>query len=101
MALFEALKPSGEKDADTAIMNAKGYFGGILIITDGTNDATVALWDNASAASGTEIAPAIKVAGGDNYGGFLLLRPIYCDNGIYANVSGTGAKYEVYYQKAN
>ncbi|KKN72800.1 hypothetical protein LCGC14_0406550 [marine sediment metagenome] len=91
-------KSSGEKTSDTAIVAVAAQLGGILIITDGTNDATVILYDNATAASGTKLWEA-KVPGSDEYGGCMFPEPVEAMNGIYADLTGTGASCIVYYRE--
>ena len=70
---------------------------GIIVNTDGTNAATVTVYDNASAASGVILAKYI-VAGSANAavvpindGGIVALKGLYCA------ISGTGAKAIVHY----
>jgi hypothetical protein len=87
---------SGIKNADAAVATKTGWLCGVLILTDGTNDATVVVYDNASAASGTELFKA-KVSGAGNFGGGTFEIPIRFSNGIYADVTGTGATYIIYY----
>jgi len=54
------------------------------------------LYDNASAASGTKLAE-ITVKGSDNYGGRNWQLPVRCVNGVYADLTGTGASCIVEY----
>ena len=96
MAFAMSLTSSGEVTSSSAVVAQKCLFGGILILTDGTNDATIIAYDNASAASGDKIWEA-KITGVDNYGGGILPHPIRCTNGIYVTVSGTGASCIVFY----
>lgn len=90
---------SGLKSADAAIMAQSGFLCGLQVIADGTNAATVILYDNASAASGTVLAK-IVVDAGATYEDYTPLEGIECANGIYADVSGTGAEYIVHYAKS-
>ncbi len=94
---MEHFLSSGLKDADAAILAVPGKFGGVLIITDGTNPATVVVHDHASAASGTELFSGV-VAGASNFGSFFPSKSINARLGIFVNVTGTGAKYIVYYR---
>lgn len=84
---------SGEKTAAALIDTGGGVVGAVVVTTDGTNDAEVIIYDN-TAASG-KIAARIPVKGADKLGGQHI--PFRTDNGIYATVTGTGAKYQVYY----
>jgi hypothetical protein len=72
-----------------------GLLFGCLIETDGTNAATLTIYDNI-AGSG-KIMRKIIVPGADYYGGFELAGGLKSDNGIYATISGTGAAYWITY----
>jgi len=89
---------SGLKEADAAIMATPGYFFGVLLRTDGTNEATIALYDDPDSADGTVLA-AFGVPGADlaRYWEAPCGTPIWCSHGIWADVTGTDAKYYVYY----
>jgi len=83
------------KSADAQIWTGRGTLNSLSVFTDGTNAATVTLYDN-TAASGVVLAQA-KVPG-SNLGAFQAWNlAIRCQNGIYAHVSGTGANYIVHY----
>lgn len=56
--------------------------------TGGSSAATVRIYDNASAASGTLI-DAVNLAGGGSESR-VYDRGIWCENGIYVDVGGTG-----------
>ena len=68
---------------------------GFVLLTDGTNDATIVIYDNASAASGKILFKA-KVTGSENFGGIVNLK-VKAVNGIYASITGTGAEFIVFY----
>ena len=89
-------KSTGLKTASAIISGVPSVVEGIIVFTDGTNDATVTLYDNASAASGTVLAKAV-VAAAELMGGklppFTISKGV---NGIYAELSGVGASYIVY-----
>lgn len=85
---------SYEQTADGVISSAACYLTGVQIITDGTNDAKLILYDNASAATGSVLLE-MTVTGGNNYGGRNWMFPVRCVNGIYADITGTGASYIV------
>ena len=90
------LRSSGLRIADAAILARSGIFGGILVITDGTNNASVIIYDNATTNTGTEVWK-MTVLGAENYGGGMLTNPVVVTKGIYVDVSGTGAAYIIYY----
>jgi len=91
----QTCKSSGEQTSDAAILSEHGYICGLLVITDGTNDAKVVIYDN-TAGSGT-VKWEQTVIGGDNYGGRAWARPVEFNIGIYVDVTGTGASYIVEY----
>lgn len=90
MALFETYKSSGEISSSAAVKASSGWVGGIIILTDGTNDATVILYDDPDSANGTKLFEA-KIAGGDNYGGAMFPLPLEFTTGCWAEISGSGS----------
>jgi len=95
-AAIEYATSSGEQTSDTAITAGTGYITCVHIITDGTNDAKVIVYDNATAASGKVLFEG-TIAGGSNFGGKQWAIPAHYTNGIYADVTGTGASYIIEY----
>lgn len=92
-------KTSYEKTEDATIYSGPCLLASILVITDGSNAATVILYDKASV---TGIAATNKlwegtIAGATGYGGRNWTAPVRCTTGIYADVNGTGASYIVEY----
>lgn len=87
---------SGLKTSDAAVLASPGWFCGVEIVTDGTNAATVIVYDNASAASGTVLFKG-TVAGASNFGGATYDIPVRAPNGIYVDVTGTNAAYIIYF----
>lgn len=93
-----AVNSSGLKSADGVICARPCIFYGVTLLTDGTNAGTIVLYDNASAASGTVVAKSKQT------GAALMATHmcdvgvgVVCNAGIYADVTGTGAEYIVYY----
>ncbi len=89
-----------EQTADgDALVSGEGAVCAVHVITDGTNDATVILYDTATAAAGaaaTKLAE-IKVIGADNYGGKVWVHPVNFETGLSADVEGDGASYIIEY----
>jgi hypothetical protein len=92
-----ACQSSGLLSADAAVSTAGGQLCGVLIVTDGSNDATVIVYNNASAASGNVLFKG-KVAGAANFGGATWETTIRYNAGLYVDVTGTGAAYILYYK---
>lgn len=84
------------KSADAVIAVGRNRVNSITLLGDGTNAPTLTLYDNASAASGKVVAKIAGVATST----FLFINftnPVAVENGIYADVAGTGANYIVTY----
>lgn len=95
------MAPTAVKTADGAAVTAPGWLYGILATSDGTNDITVVLYDNASAASGTVLAPTWMIATtSDNRSHYISFEPpLVLNNGLYVDVTTAGAvSYVVYYR---
>ena len=85
-----------EFTADGAVWdNGKGLLKGVMVITDGTNPADVILYDNASAASGVKVFEG-GCAGADRSAWFEFDPGISFKNGLYLDITGTGASCIVY-----
>lgn len=92
------LMTSGELAASAIVSNAPGAFASLSVTADGTNTADVTVYDNASAASGTVIAHVV-VPANSKFDMLHLTVPCEVRNGLYASISGTGAKCVVYFYK--
>ena len=93
---FQGAKSSGEKTSDAAVVASGGFLTSVYVITDGSNNAKVIIYDNASAASGTVLLEMTVIAS-DQYGGRSWVFPAEFYNGIYVDVTGTGASYIIEY----
>lgn len=89
-------RSSGLKTADAVIQTGHNRINAVTLITDGTNAASVIVYDNASAASGLVLAK-VTAAGAQNTVHVIFENPVYAENGLYADVTGTGAGYIVYF----
>lgn len=89
---FPSAKSSGLLSVGTNVVKAgKTYLKSIALTGDGTNQATVVLYDNASSASGTVLAKLKTNAVGMTTE-MEYVYPIRAEFGIVATVSGTGAE---------
>lgn len=96
---LEACTSSDLKSADAAICAGPCVLVGIVLLTT-TAASSVVLYDNASAASGRVVAKIQDEAGTAlRSNSQFPMSPVNCLNGIYADVSGTGANYIVYFQR--
>lgn len=86
-------RSSYELTSDTQVIKKKGFLCSVLVLTDGTNDATVAVYDVNAAG---DIDPANKlfewkVTGANNAGGRNWTCPVKFEKGLYVTLTGTGA----------
>ena len=101
-ATVEWCEQSTERTASAAISTTSGVFHGILLVTDATNAVILSIYDNVSAASGTELIPTTTVttSATNRITGISIEPPVRYDNGIYVSVSVAGGgtvTYMVYY----
>jgi hypothetical protein len=88
---------SGKLSASALVTSGTTYLAAVHVITDGTNAATVTVYDNTSAA-GT-IVYQVTVDGANYYGGRVWTSPVKLSTGVYCAISGTGAGAFVEYFK--
>lgn len=69
---------------------------GILATTNGVSDSQIYLYDNASAASGTELAN-LAVPAANLTGARMFQIPVAAKNGIFPSIFLTG-EYWIYYE---
>ena len=79
---------SGEQTAGTAVYAGRCLLASVLVITDGTNDAKLIIYNHASTTSGTVVFE-MTVKGADHYGGMVFVHPKRMTTGIYASGSGS------------
>lgn len=81
--------------AATTLVTGKSVVSGLAVITDGTNTATVTVYDN-TAASGTVIAKMLVpgTVGGREY---TIDAAVRADRGVHVTIAGTGAAAIVYF----
>lgn len=89
-------RSSGLKTADAVIAEGRNRINAITLLADGTNAASVILYDNASSASGTVLGKA-KIAATGVITHVIFENPVVAENGVFADVAGTGAEYIVYF----
>jgi len=87
-----------EVTSDGAAVTGAGLLTGVLLLTDGggANDAKVLLYDN-TAASGKVIFEAMCDASEAQTEKLFSLPNVRFENGVYADLTGTGASVIVYF----
>lgn len=89
---------SGLKSADAAIAVGVNRVNSVELFSNGTDACSVVLYDNSAAASGTVLAKVtIGAASLKTTEQVVFMNPVRAENGIYADVTGTGAGYIVHY----
>lgn len=74
--------------SDQALRTTGGWYRGFVAVeTGGASTATVRIYDNASAASGTLIGAANLAASGSTD---VHCDPVWVENGIYVDLGGSG-----------
>lgn len=86
---------STEVTSDSVVKAASGYLVSVLL-TAGSAAATIVLYDNASAASGTVLA-TLKTSAANISVQWSPAQPIAFQNGIYADITGASATAYVAY----
>jgi hypothetical protein len=89
---------SGLLAASAVVMARPGRLSGLIVLTDGTNAATVTVYDNATAASGKVLAKLIVAGASQSASLNLPSGRVTVDQGIYCSISGTGAAAIVHYE---
>lgn len=97
MSVVRPATSSGRKTADAAIAARPCLLKSVILEGDGTNACNVTLYDNASAASGTVLAKVLLQASGPTCIVFDSAGGVEASNGIFADVTGTGAAYIVHF----
>ena len=95
---------SAEKSADASIFDGAGYILGIMMATDGTNDVTVDIHDNATSATGKNLIPTtvMTTSASNRSTAIAFDPPIAYYNGIYVNITTSGTcSYTVSFQPRN
>lgn len=82
---------------DTEIDDGKCFFFGAQIVTDGTNDATLNVWDGTKA-GGTLIFSAV-VTGAEDSKLFALPFGLRITTSLTAEVDGTGSSAYVFHRR--
>lgn len=99
MQNHQPVTSSDLKSADAAISAIGAYLHGVMLISDGTNTASITIYDNATAASGLVLAK-ISIAATTAAPTYVTFNnPVSANKGIFADVSGTGANYIVYFSQ--
>ena len=81
--------------SDSAVKAANGQLVAVSLTAGDAAAATLILYDNASAASGTVLV-SLKAAQGETVS-FTPVYPYSAANGIYADIGGSGAAATVVY----
>jgi hypothetical protein len=84
---------SGEKSSSDTVKTGECLLCHVAVNTDGNNAGSIVIYDNTDASG--KVVWRQKVNGDENIGGRNWQYPIKCFLGIYAEITGTNAKYIV------
>lgn len=87
--------------ATTVISVRPAGFGGLIIGTDGTNNAVINVYNQHSTTlvASNKVIPQVTITGADNTGQLDIVRSIYCPSGITVAPTGTGASCTVLWER--
>ena len=94
------VRSSYELTAAKQIRVGNGILTRLSVMTDGTNNVTIILYDAAAVGdiAVTNKLEEITVLGANHYGGYDWSHPVKYSAGLYCTVTGTGASYIVEYK---
>lgn len=82
-----------------AISSVPAKLCGVIIDTNGTDNANIEVWDSPTTNIGVTCLFNMTVTGGDNRGGAMFPLPIAAQQGLYLDFNScTECSAEVYYQ---
>ena len=93
--MMNYLKSSGEITASENTVSGVALLGGVQVLTDGTNAATVIIYDSLTAANKKLYEAVVAGANNTQFDSFNI--PIKASAGLYVAVSGVGASVIMYY----
>ena len=93
IAGYLAATSQGESTADGAIVTGAGQLASVTILTNGSSDATVILYNNTTITGATTAQKVfeMKVAAASNGDHFPFPYPVKFTTGLALDITGTGA----------
>ncbi len=88
---------SGEQTATGVIYNGECELTAVEVITGGTTDVKVIIYDALS--TDGKVVFEMTVTGSSHYGGRLFIPAVYMNTGIYAVLSGADGSFIVEYTR--
>lgn len=94
---------SAVKSADALIKTGVCAFAGLIVVTDGSNDITVNIYDNIEASGTKKLCPTdMLIRGAAETFTLSYDPPIICSTGLYVDISiagGGSCSYQVVYDE--
>jgi hypothetical protein len=91
-------KCTGLISSNTQVITGNAYILSVGVVADGTNAATVTVYDGTDA-SGAQITPPLVIGAGSYFGGEDWPVPVPLNKGIFVTISGTNAGAIIWYAK--
>jgi len=96
MNSVNSVTSSGLKTSDTQISPASGRVHHVILLGDGTNAASVVLYDTETGTATGTVLAKLTVPAGDTMAQVAFAEQgVEANRGIWADVSGTGAEFLV------
>jgi len=86
---------TGVLSASSLTYTGRNRINAVSLFGNGTNTATLDIYDNTSAAG--KVAVRVQVRASDYQNHVIFTQPVLMENGIFNQLTGTGANYIVYY----
>lgn len=86
---------TGVLSASSLTYTGRNRINAVSLFGNGTNTATLDIYDNTSAAG--KVAVRVQVRASDYQNHVIFTQPVLMENGIFNQLTGTGANYILYY----
>ena len=97
------MRQSTGNTADAAIQTVAGYFYGMIVHTDGTNEVTINVYDEDDTSSGTKIVAdwVVTTSSSNRTQSLSYDPPVPYEVGVFVDVSSSGTlSYDVFYHES-
>ena len=86
---------SGVLSASAQVFTGKNRINALTVLTDGTNPATIEIYDNTDASGKKAVVGNCVGANLTNH--YIFENPVLIETGIYVNITGAGATCIVFF----
>lgn len=90
-------RSSGLKTASSQIALGTNRINSISLLGDNVNVSTVTLWDTDTGTATGNVLAKVVARATDAQNHIIFTNPVYAEKGIYAQLTGTGGNYLIYF----